>query len=41
MLSDDVKAKGYVLLCIALPQGGDVSVRVVEEEELLAEVMDG
>lgn len=38
MLSDDVKEKGYVLLCCALPQG-DVEVKVIEEEELLAEVM--
>ncbi len=38
MLSDDVKEKGYVLLCCALPQS-DVEVKVIEEEELLAEVM--
>jgi hypothetical protein len=29
----------YTLLCIAIPQS-DVSVKVIEEEELLAEVMD-
>lgn len=39
MLRDDVQEKGYTLLCIAIPQG-DVDVRVIEEEELLAEVMD-
>lgn len=38
MLSDDVKEKGYVLLCCALPKG-DVEIKVIEEEELLAEVM--
>eukprot|EP00890_Picochlorum_soloecismus_P006290 jgi/Picsp_1/6662/NSC_04005-R1_ferredoxin len=39
MLRDDVQEKGYTLLCIAIPQS-DVSVKVIEEEELLAEVMD-
>lgn len=39
MLRDDVQDKGYTLLCIALPQS-DAKVRVIEEEELLAEVMD-
>lgn len=38
MLSDEVKDKGYVLLCCAVPLG-DVAVRVIEEEELLQEVM--
>lgn len=40
MLSDDVKDKGYVLLCIAIPESEDVSVEVIEEEELLEAVMD-
>lgn len=39
MLRDDVQEKGYALLCISIPES-DVSVRVIEEEELLAEVMD-
>ena len=39
MLRDDVQEKGYTLLCIAIPQT-DVEVKVIEEEELLAEVMD-
>jgi ferredoxin len=39
MLRDDVQEKGYTLLCIAIPQT-DVDVKVIEEEELLAEVMD-
>jgi hypothetical protein len=38
MLSDDVKEKGYVLLCCAEPQS-DVVVKVIPEEELLQEVM--
>jgi ferredoxin len=38
MLSDDVKDKGYVLLCCALPEGDGVKVQVIEEEELLSEV---
>jgi ferredoxin len=38
MLSNDVKEKGYVLLCCALAQS-DISVRVIPEEELMDEVM--
>jgi hypothetical protein len=38
MLSDEVKDKGYVLLCCAVPKG-DLAVKVIEEEELLREVM--
>jgi ferredoxin len=40
MLSDDIKEKGYVLLCVSQPLGPGVKVEVIEEEELLAEVMD-
>ena len=38
MLSDEVREKGYVLLCCAQPRS-DLAVKVIEEEELLREVM--
>jgi ferredoxin len=40
MLRDDIVEKGYALLCVSMPQS-DVDVKIIEEEELLAEVMDG
>jgi ferredoxin len=33
MLSDDVAAKGYALLCVAEPKG-DVSMRIIEEVQV-------
>lgn len=41
MLNEDVKQKGYVLLCCAVPQGEGVKVQVIDEDELLTEVFDG
>lgn len=38
MLSDEVKEKGYVLLCCAKPLG-DLAIRVIPEEELMDQVM--
>ena len=35
MLSDDVADMGYALLCVALPDGQDVKIETVTEEELL------
>ena len=35
MLSDDVADMGYALLCVALPDGEDVKIDTVTEEELL------
>mmetsp|Transcript_1305 Transcript_1305/g.4311 ORF Transcript_1305/g.4311 Transcript_1305/m.4311 type:complete len:132 (+) Transcript_1305:568-963(+) len=40
MLRDDIIDNGYALLCVSVPQS-DVDVEIIEEEELLAEVMDG
>lgn len=40
MLRDDIIDNGYALLCVSIPQS-DVDVEIIEEEELLAEVMDG
>ena len=37
MLSDDVEEKGYALLCCAVPQGEDVVIQTVSEDELLEE----
>ena len=35
MLSDDVADMGYALLCVAVPDGQDVKIETVTEEELL------
>jgi len=35
MLSDDVKERGYALMCVAYPQS-DCSIRSIPEEELLS-----
>jgi hypothetical protein len=40
MLRDDIIDNGYALLCVSIPKS-DVDVEIIEEEELLAEVMDG
>ncbi|KAL6770209.1 FDX4 [Auxenochlorella protothecoides x Auxenochlorella symbiontica] len=39
MLSEDVRSKGYALLCVSQPHG-NVKVRIIPEEELLDEVMN-
>ena len=35
MFSDDVADMGYALLCVAVPDGQDVKIETVTEEELL------
>ena len=40
MLRDDIIDNGYALLCVSIHKS-DVDVEIIEEEELLAEVMDG
>lgn len=40
MLDQEVKDKGYALLCVAEPRS-DCVIRTIEEEELLAEVLQG
>jgi len=40
MLDDEVKEKGYALLCVSEPTE-DCCIRIIEEDELLAEVLHG
>lgn len=40
MLDQEVKDKGYALLCVAEPRS-DCVIRIIEEDELLAEVLQG
>jgi ferredoxin len=38
MLDDEVQEKGYALMCVASPLS-DCTIKVIEEEELLDEVL--
>jgi hypothetical protein len=41
MLSDDVAEMGFALLCVSLPDGNDVTIDTVTEEELLDVQLQG